>query len=142
MRVLLKSLAFRRVASRMSALLHGNALYRNLHYCWALQKAKNLANSLPTNIYLEITNTCNARCVMCPYSQMQRPKGVMEMEMFKRVVNDVASCGIKKVGLSFMGEPFLEKTLFDRVRYVKEKGPRVVFNTNASMLSEITPDCL
>lgn len=136
MRSLPRTPVFWRIASRVGVLLQKNGLYCKLHYRRAIQRTKEMSDSPPTNLYVETTNTCNARCIMCPYPQMRRPKGVMVMDTFKRIVDEAASCGIKKVGLSFMGEPFLEKTIFNRIMYVKEKGLQTVFNTNASLLSE------
>ena len=122
------------IAKSILALEH-NPIYIELHYKRALKKIQKLSGCLPSYLYIETTNFCNAKCIMCPHSKMRRPKGYMDMDLFKKIVDDAASIGIKTIGLVFMGEPLLDKRIFDRIKYIKDKNIRVVFNTNASLLS-------
>ncbi len=51
----------------------------------------------PPLLSIETTNACNARCVFCGYRFMQRPKSIMDMDLYKKVVNDYAECGGRNV---------------------------------------------
>src|SRR4030095_13755825 len=42
-------------------------------------------------VEFEVTNKCNADCIMCPNSIMERPIAKMDMELFKRVVDEFAA---------------------------------------------------
>lgn len=133
---LAQSYYFRKLILRWKLLLQSNSLYCDLHYRWALRRVRNFPLRLPVNIYVETTNLCNSDCLMCPHPRMKRAKGTMDMGVFERIVDNASNSGMREIGLSLMGEPFLDEILFKRVRYIKEKGLRTTFNTNASLLSE------
>lgn len=94
---------------------------------------------IPKAIYLEGTNLCNARCVMCPHEKLTRPRGHMPWELFTKIIDECA--GFEGRGLQVFlhkdGEPLMDPRLFDRIRYAKARLPRsrVHFNTNAALLT-------
>lgn len=61
----------------------------------------------PKQLAIEVTNYCNAKCVMCPLSKMTRAKGLMDMEFFRSVVDAVAESGapITLITHAGLGEP-------------------------------------
>lgn len=87
-------------------------------------------------VTIEGFNGCNARCVMCPYKIMTRPKEVMSMELFEKVVNDCVGHGITEYNLNFYNEPLLDPLVFERVRYLKNKNLHVKFFSNGSVMDE------
>jgi 2-polyprenyl-3-methyl-5-hydroxy-6-metoxy-1,4-benzoquinol methylase/pyruvate-formate lyase-activating enzyme len=93
---------------------------------------------LPTDIYLEVTNYCNAKCVMCPNGNLRRPKGVMEEKLFKWIINQCVD--IEQNGIDFFlhhnGEPLLDPILTQRVSYIKAKmkKSRIALSTNGAAL--------
>ena len=87
-------------------------------------------------VSIEPANVCNSKCVMCPYPKMTRPKEVMAMDLFKKVVDDCHGQGIRKFNLNFYNEPFLDPLIFERVRYLKSKGVHVKLFSNGSVLKE------
>jgi radical SAM protein with 4Fe4S-binding SPASM domain len=93
-------------------------------------------------VTLEGFNGCNARCVMCPYKIMTRPKEVMPMDLFRAVVSDCVSNGIRTFNLNFYNEPLLDPLLFDRIKYLKEKDVYVKFYSNGSVMDEKKVDQL
>ncbi|MEI6632622.1 MAG: radical SAM protein [Chlamydiota bacterium] len=96
-------------------------------------KARNA--SFPRVVAAENTNACNARCAMCPYPAMARPKGVMAMPLYRKIVDECALHPGVELRLSGFGEPLLDADLFARIRYAKEKGIEIVqLTTNASLL--------
>ena len=42
---------------------------------------------MPSCIYLETTNVCNAHCIMCPHDKMQRPRGHMDERLFRKIID-------------------------------------------------------
>jgi len=87
-------------------------------------------------VSIEPSNICNARCVMCPYSKMIRKKEIMSMDFFKKIADDCLSNGIKNFNFNFYNEPFLDPLIFERIKFLKSKGARVQFFSNASVVDK------
>ncbi|MFA6142126.1 MAG: radical SAM/SPASM domain-containing protein [Candidatus Omnitrophota bacterium] len=85
-------------------------------------------------IRLEVTNICNANCIMCPREKMKRPQGILSMELYKRIVDEAAAAGATTVSLENYGEPFCDPFLEERTIYAKRKGLSTFTITNASLL--------
>jgi radical SAM protein with 4Fe4S-binding SPASM domain len=72
--------------------------------------------ALPRALHIEGTNVCNANCVFCAYSDMQRPKRVMPMPLFCKVVDDYVAMGGHYVSLTpIVGDPFVDPHLYERL---------------------------
>jgi MoaA/NifB/PqqE/SkfB family radical SAM enzyme len=93
-----------------------------------------VATSDPVCLYLETTNRCNLLCTTCPrtYADLE-PEADMSWELFTRIVDQVPN--IARVVLHGVGEPMLVKELPRMVRYLKERGAYVLFNTNGTVLT-------
>ncbi len=91
----------------------------------------------PDRMYIESTNICNLRCVMCPTGrgEITRANGYMKWEVFKQIVDEMAPL-VKATTLHIWGEPLLHPRIFDMVAYCTEKGLRSEISTNATMLTE------
>ncbi len=91
-------------------------------------------------VEFEVTNNCNADCIMCPNSLMVRPIAKMEMDLFKKIVDEFAVENLPLIKFVFagIGEPTLDPLLPEKIRYLKEKIPKVPvqLTTNASLLTE------
>lgn len=91
----------------------------------------------PDIVQIESTNLCNAKCVFCPRDDMFRRQGVMEMDLFRKVVDECAALGITHVRVHNYGEPFLDRQLVEKVRYAKERGiAEVGMISNGSLITE------
>jgi radical SAM protein with 4Fe4S-binding SPASM domain len=96
------------------------------------------APRLPDIVQIESTNLCNAKCVFCPRDEMHRQQGVMDMDLYRKVVDECAALGITHVRMHNYGEPFLDRRLVEKVRYAKTRGiAEVGMISNGSL---ITPD--
>ena len=92
---------------------------------------------LPDIVQIESTNICNATCVFCPRDEMHRRQGVMDMALYRKVVDECAELGIRHVRLHNYGESFVDRALVDKVRYAKERGiPEVGLISNGSLVDE------
>jgi radical SAM protein with 4Fe4S-binding SPASM domain len=97
------------------------------------------ATRLPDIVQIESTNLCNAKCVFCPRDEMHRRQGVMEVDLFRKIVDECAALGITHVRVHNYGEPFLDRQLVDKVRYAKSKGiAEVGMISNGSLIDEDT----
>lgn len=85
-------------------------------------------------IRFEVTNRCNANCIMCPREKMTRAQGILDMGLYRRVLDEAVSLGAKHVGLENYGESLLDPYLFERAEYARSKGMTVFTVTNAALL--------
>lgn len=100
--------------------------------------------SYPCDIGIEITNICNAKCIYCPLYQdnentLMYPKGCMDMELFKKIIDEIALWPVYfSIYLNNGGEPLIDKFFRERIAYLKEKGlsERIILQTNAEFLTE------
>lgn len=92
---------------------------------------------LPEIVQIESTNICNAKCVFCPRDDMHRKQGVMDMALFRKIVDECAALGIEHVRMHNYGEPFVDRSLVEKVRYAKQAGiPQVGMISNGSLITE------
>jgi len=100
-----------------------------------LLAGRDRAPRLPEIVQIEATNICNAKCTFCPRDDMTRRQGVMEMALFRKIVDECASLGIGHVRMHNYGEAFVDKKLPEKIAYAKAKGiPEVGVITNGSLL--------
>lgn len=90
----------------------------------------------PTTVAIEGTSACNAACVMCGHKDMKRARGVMSMELYQRVLEQLQGWPIRSLLLSGFGEPLLDPLLEERISLAKSKGfENIGLVSNASLLS-------
>jgi sulfatase maturation enzyme AslB (radical SAM superfamily) len=95
------------------------------------------ARRLPEIVQIESTNLCNAKCVFCPRDEMHRRQGVMEFDLFRKIVDECAALGVTHVRVHNYGEPFLDRQLVEKVRYAKSRGiAEVGMISNGSLITE------
>ena len=92
---------------------------------------------LPEIVQIEATNICNAKCVFCPRDEMHRKQGIMNLDLFKKIVDECAELGITHIRMHNYGEAFLDRRLVEKVRYAKSRGIKEVGAiSNGSLLTE------
>ncbi len=102
-----------------------------------LRTGRDRAPRWPDIVQIESTNLCNAKCVFCPRDEMHRRQGVMDFDLYRKVVDEAAALGITHVREHNYGEPFLDKQLVEKVRYAKSKGIKEVgMISNGSLITE------
>ena len=89
----------------------------------------------PQHIHIEPTNSCNLRCIHCIQDSMTRKRGVMEWDVFTKVMDEIAPLGCS-ITLDVQGEPMLHPRCLDMVEYAKSNGCHVSLLTNATRLNE------
>jgi MoaA/NifB/PqqE/SkfB family radical SAM enzyme len=93
------------------------------------------AERLPVCIYLETTNRCNLLCTTCPrtYAELEPPAD-MSWALFTSIVDQIPQ--LERAVMHGVGEPMLVKNLPKMVRYLKDRGTYVLFNTNGTVLND------
>src|SRR5882762_4491775 len=92
-----------------------------------------VAEAEPVCLYLETTNRCNLLCTTCPRTfEALEPPGDMSWELFTSIVDQFPR--IARVVLHGVGEPMMVRDLPRMIRYLKDRGTYVLFNTNGTLL--------
>lgn len=98
---------------------------------------------LPKSLNIELNNTCNHKCIFCPYHGGNAFKvptpGVLDIGFVKRILKQAHDIGVgeKEVGFYLAGEPLLYKGLIEVVSYAKELGFKYTFiTTNGALANE------
>lgn len=94
----------------------------------------------PQVVIFEIVAGCNLSCIMCPQPKMTRAKGVMNLELYQRLVREVAENNRDtEVWATIMGEVFVHKDIvFDYLHYAKKVANlnKVYLNSNLVLFRE------
>lgn len=96
-------------------------------------------HDFPLNVAIEPTNHCNFNCIMCSHDKMTRKKGIMDIRLYKKIIDEIADVNPDtRIWLDFYGEPLTIKyKLYYMIDYAIKKGvSNVNLNTNASLLDE------
>lgn len=116
----------------------------------------------PSHLQIETVNRlCNARCPMCTipfvpenkadapekdsYKGVAREPGIMTLDTFKAITTKFKPYldGIKILSLHGCGEPLLDGTLDEKIRFAKELGFKEVgFTSNCNNLKKATAEKL
>lgn len=99
-----------------------------------MDKYKNLP-AFPKIIDIELTNSCNFRCLMCPTGNlsMDRKAGFMDKDTYSKIIKEIAPHGtaIRFVG---WGEPLLHPDIIDFIDFASTMGLLTHINTNGSKM--------
>ena len=97
----------------------------------------------PRDVVIETSAFCNLNCVMCPQGKMERERGYMKLDVFKKIVDEVSwESPDTRIWIAIMGEALLNPHIVDMVRYATDFGLHVYFNTNAMLLNKDMADRL
>ena len=121
-------------AAEQKAEQEKNAMRRYFQKPGSQSELTAVAETEPVCLYLETTNRCNLLCVTCPrtYEQLE-PEADMPWELFTSLIDQYPN--IARVVLHGIGEPMLVKDIAERVKYLKDRGIYVLFNTNGTLLN-------
>src|SRR5580658_9149579 len=104
-------------------------------YFESIDTSSDVPEHEPVCLYLETTNRCNLLCTTCPrtYEELEPPAD-MSWDLFRSIVDQIPN--LQRAVLHGVGEPMLVKNLPRMVRYLKDRGAYVLFNTNGTVLNE------
>lgn len=118
-----------------------NSKKRSLLVSYCYDKAVTILPYAPLEVFIEPTNYCNLKCIICPQAAgIKRAKGYMDLALFKQIIDKAKAAGVLKATLHLSGESLLHKNIIDMILYAKKKGLYVRFHTNATLLSSDLAD--
>ncbi|MDL2237803.1 radical SAM protein [Christensenellaceae bacterium OttesenSCG-928-K19] len=90
----------------------------------------------PDVTFIEITNHCNFDCSFCPNHVLKRQKGFLDIAIARKFLSQLKKAGWDDVlvDLAVLGEPFMNKSVFDYLDLCKEYGLRVYLVTNGALI--------
>jgi len=98
------------------------------------------AYSYPLRLAIENGVGCNLNCKMCALRHMDRPRGFITFENFKKVYDQVKPPYLNLTGYT---DSFLNKDLFKMIKYGKDNGSFVKLDTNAMLMTaDVAEDLL
>ena len=85
----------------------------------------------------EVTDHCNASCIMCPRDEHEhgRAHGIMDQGKYEKSIDEIVRLGAKNIVLTGFGEPMLDKKLELKIAYAKKKGLFTYIISNGSVLN-------
>ena len=82
---------------------------------------------------------CNFSCLMCPQGVPGREssfKKVLDLDLYKKIIDDCLDHGLEAVSLHGSGEPTLSKDFIASIEYAKSKGLSCYSFTNGLLLDK------
>ena len=90
--------------------------------------------TLPRSLYLETTNRCDSKCQTCIRTfQSLEPPADLTLEQVKAIAAQFPV--LERVVLHGIGEPLLNREIFEIVGYLKSRAVVVLFNSDAISLT-------
>jgi radical SAM protein with 4Fe4S-binding SPASM domain len=102
---------------------------------WSYLTRNERVPALPVEYIVETTAKCNLYCPMCPRETHKQPKEDMSDGIFERLVQGAAHTG-EHMMLIGLGEPFMDRKIFDRIEYCERHGISTLLSTNGTFLDE------
>lgn len=90
----------------------------------------------PSSVKISLDDNCQFRCSFCSSSK-QAVKHEMPWDMFTRLIDELRANGTKEIGLFYIGEPMLAKSLPEAIAYCKKAGIEYVFLTTNGHLATV-----
>jgi sulfatase maturation enzyme AslB (radical SAM superfamily) len=74
----------------------------------------------PLYLRIETVNACNNLCIICAYRDQERTKRTMDMDVFKKAIQDYVALGGGFLSLTpLVGDILLDRKLTERLRYLE-----------------------
>lgn len=116
------------------------AAFKEYRRRWNENPPRFITDAFPIHLDIESTNACNLKCPFCATTTQHwgpSQSGLMDMALFRKIIDEEAANGLCAIKLSLRGEPLIHRQIVEMVQYAKAKGILdVYFNTNAMLLTE------
>ncbi len=87
-------------------------------------------------VYIELTSLCNFSCEMCFRNTFREKFGSMNMEIFQKILKDIEKFPVSEIIFGGIGEPLVNKNFKEMVKLVKEKGYRLLIESNGALVND------
>jgi len=103
-----------------------------------------MTNKFPKAVFLQITNRCNSRCLICPYKDTyaKEIEQIMPLELFQKILEDLTPEYTGQIGMYLHCEPLFDKRLSHLITIAKALCPKceIHLSTNAGLLTREKAD--
>src|SRR5882762_7019337 len=106
---------------------------------WGYLARRSRLSAQPVEYIVETTAKCNLYCPMCPRETHKQPKEDMTEAIFSRLVQDAGSSA-EHMMLIGLGEPLMDRKIFDRIEYCERHNISTLLSTNGTLLDEKLAD--
>ncbi len=77
----------------------------------------------PIHLQIENVYACNLKCGHCARNYTLQPDHkFMSDALFKKIIDEAVQIGSKSLDMTTWGEAFLDKNVFDKITYARDKG--------------------
>lgn len=104
------------------------------HWMNALGGQELAPQNPPRTLMLELTNSCNLRCVMCANPKMRRKRGLMPLSMAKVAISQAADFGVAELALYSTGESLIHPDFLEFVALSVQAGLPCYLTSNGLLL--------
>ena len=108
--------------------------------CWYYYPKYTIVSPFPMHVDLEASSTCNMNCPMC-YRDQLKETGQMDIDLFKKAIDECAANEVFSVRLSWRGETLTHPAIKEMISYATNRIKNVSFLTNAFYFNEDNIDC-
>jgi radical SAM protein with 4Fe4S-binding SPASM domain len=78
------------------------------------------ARNFPNRVLLELTSKCNSYCSMCPRNSLTRGKIHMDVQLAKKVIQELGEVGLNGLWLYNIGESLLHPNFFEILEFCRQ----------------------
>ncbi len=98
---------------------------------------------MPIRLMIEPANFCNLKCPTCPTGNgsINKTKRLLSLREFQQII-DESGKHLYHLTLWNWGEPFLNKSLPEMIKYARQKGVYVVTSTNGHFFDQATSQAI
>lgn len=134
----LKQEVMKRLKRRVNEIIGSTPTYLGYLIRDKIYKSRhNGVSQFPRTLSVGVSDACNLKCIMCPRPVMTWKGGLMDVKLFKRIIDECSMYNVREVALIGFGEPLLHPDLIEMSKYAKAKGIRSVYtSTNCTLLSK------
>lgn len=127
----------RKILSTSSLRKTSNIVKVLLSYQLSKYTKKSIHWGRPFSISLEPTTSCNLRCPECisGLRAFSRPTGMLQAELFKKIIDEQKDT-LLNLTFYFQGEPYLNPSFLDMVRYAADRKIYTSTSTNGHYLND------
>ena len=115
--------------------------YLIFRYKFMIYPVEKTVSDFPIYVLIEPVSACNLRCTMCfqvdeTFSGNSEYMGNMDINLFKKIIDELYEGGTKAITLASRGEPTMHAKFGEMLDYCKGKFFEVKMNTNATRLTD------
>ena len=82
-------------------------------------KVKNI--NRPLSIDVELASICDLACPHCSREYIVTPDKIMNMNLYKKIIDEISIMEVPSIKLNWRGEPLLHPNIFECIDYAKKE---------------------